>query len=438
MAIITKQRKTFTVINYVTNESSKKVQTRDIFYNYEDALERKNDLESRATNEEIKVALDSLVIPYISKFCRLRGSRIWSSTKYESMSRLTSTYLKSIFGKKRIKDISCENAQRFIYKLQKCKAIGGKFKEHNCQIPYSVLKLCVTLLRQSFDYLVITKVIDCNPFHDIEITVKNAKKKPSPVWEMKDVVNLFDNCKNEKLFIFLHLYFSLQLDITEVLALTWDNVVIDESNGIFEITSDKILRRQNKVFLQDLDQELILEKFPNYASVDSNTSLVLLRREKNHKELKIPLKIATLISEWKKVQSKRLTSNPYNLVMTLDNARPYDFDNMRKEFKKLKHECMLDDYSLVKLKHFAEKVNEDGIKNVTHYYENTIQLLEIPNARSNSVYRYHQARAYMEHVDIRNLLPDEKEVQKVKTFIELIKSDETIKQQILSKLKAGK
>lgn len=438
MAIITKQRKTYTVINYVTNESGKKVQTRDIFYNYQDALERKTDLESSATDEEIKVALDSLVIPYISKFCRVRGSRIWSSTKYESMSRLANTYLKSIFGKKRIKDISCENAQRFIYKLQKCKAIGGNVKENNCQIPYSVLKLCVTLLRQSFDYLVITKVIDYNPFHDIEITVKTVKKKSSPVWEMTDVVNLFDNCKNEKLFIFLHLYFSLQLDITEVLALTWDNVVIDENNGIFEITSDKILRRQNKVYLQDLDQELILENFPNYASVDSNTSLVLLRRAEHRKELKIPLKIVTLISEWKKIQSKRLKSNPYNLVMTLDNARPYDFDNMRKEFKKLKHECMLDDYSLVKLKNFAEKVNEDGIKNVTHYYDNEIQLLEIPNARSNSVYRYHQARAYTEHADIRNLLPDEKEVQKVKTFIELIKSDEAIKQQILNKLKAGK
>lgn len=255
---------------------------------------------------------------------------------------------------------------------------------------------------------------------------------------MKDVVKLFDHCKNKKLFIFLHLFFSLQLDITEVLALTWDNVVIDENKGVFEITTDKILRRQNKVFLQDLDQKVIVEKFPNYTSADSNTSLVLLRRAEHHKELKIPLKIATLISEWKKIQSKRLKSNPYNLVMTLDNARPYDFNNMRKEFKKLKHECMLDDYSLVKLKHFAEKTNEDGIKNVTHYYDNAIQLLEIPNARSSSVYRYHQARAYTEHIDIRNLLPDEKEVQKVKNFIELIKSDETLKQEILNKLKAGK
>lgn len=123
--------------------------------------------------------------------------------------------------------------------------------------------------------------------------------------------------------------------------------------------------------------------------------------------------------------------------MTLDNGRPYDFDNMRKNFKQLKHECQLEQYSLVKLRNFALKTNENGINNALSYY-NCISLpLVIPHYTSKSNYRYHQVKKETKHIDLTSTLPNTKETLEVKNFIEMIKNDDELKKQLLLKLSAG-
>lgn len=437
MAIITKQRKTYTVINYEIDDEGNKIQTREVFYDYQEALKRKNTIESHVVNKEINVTLNTEIINYLLDFCAIRGSQIWSSTKYEIMTRTTYNYLKPLFKKKKIKDVMSNNAQRLIYKLQKEPAIGGGYDPKHDPIPHSMIKQCLTLLRQSFDYLVFIKVIDNNPFHNVEITRKCSKNRVSPEWSMENVIELFNQCRNNKLYIFLHLYFALQLEITEVLALTWDNIQIDKENEKFSLVSNKILRRHNKVLLQNIDKKRIIQKFPNYSNVDSSSTLVLLKKDGTSKKINVPIYIAHLLLKWQKIQEERLTVNKYNLVLTLDNGRPYDFDNMRKNFKQLKHECQLEQYSLVKLRNFALKTNENGINNALSYY-NCISLpLVIPHYTSKSNYRYHQVKKETKHIDLTSTLPNTKETLEVKNFIEMIKNDDELKKQLLLKLSAG-
>ena len=59
MAIITKQRKTYTVINYEIDDEGNKIQTREVFYDYQEALKRKNTIESHVVNKEINVTLNT-------------------------------------------------------------------------------------------------------------------------------------------------------------------------------------------------------------------------------------------------------------------------------------------------------------------------------------------------------------------------------------------
>ncbi|MDD8036510.1 MAG: hypothetical protein PHC59_10180 [Thomasclavelia ramosa] len=376
------------------------------------------------------------VCDYLNEYCIYRGIELWSDVRYQSMIRIIHNYLQNIFDRITIQDINNINAQSYIDEIEMLPALGRRNQIADDLIPPSMVKMSINLLKESFDYLVTKELITENPFVFVVQTRKTVKKE-SIEWTQEDVCTLFNKCNNTNLYFFLHILFSTQFEISEVLGLRWDDVDIDELNGVFQIRSATKLRRYNKNIIETFENDKVIKAFPNYSTNDTSTTLVLIKKEENIKQVKIPIKLVPLINEWKRKQETKIKENELNLVFLLDNGRPYDQDNMKKNYKEFRKRESFKELTLVKLISYAKIIDENGIRLSDKYYDEHEVPILVNQSLSNGNYKYKQVKKAIKHTNINELLPDTNEVVETKEFIELIKNNDDLKKELLERLKAG-
>ena len=270
----------------------------------------------------------------------------------------------------------------------------------------------------------------------MHINIARSPKKTTTVeWTLDNVHCMFQNCEETKLYVFLHIIFSTGLGIYETLGLTWSDVHVDDDclhNGKSYIESRNTLRRLNKNTVNQLDQNLIIRKFPSFSFANTNTEVILMRKNEGSKKIYIPMKVAMLLREWQSYQASLVYENTEDLVLTLKDGRPYDDRVMKKNFQKLMEQASLSELTLVKLKNFGQKQNDKKDTNASLYYEDLEEILQLPERKED----FKDIMRKKKSMQIKEIFTENLNVEKgmMNELVGALNDDPDLKQELLNKL----
>lgn len=391
MAIITKRRKAYSVIYQRVDKNGIKKPVWETYYDYSSAIARQKELEETFNYDKMHIDKSSRIIDFLEQYVTKIGPQKWSVTYCEKFQGVINNYLKKIFSEKRIADIQDDFGAQTMKLLEGISGIGRRHQKAAKNIPFSMQRSILTLLRSAFDYLVAEQLIVYNPFLDVNLKM-TAKISHDTEWNLAYVESLFRNIQDIRLFLLVHLLFSTGLDINEITGLTWDNIHIDkdliESEQCF-IKSDKLLKRMNKNTIATFSESQIIQQFRCEGYNQTNTNLTLMYKDSSSVKIAyLHQPVAMLLKEWKKQQEHYYSSlNPCNLVIMLGSEKPCDTRSLSKMYHAACKNGKLKNLTLAKLKSFSKKqMNEKGCTNADYYYSHLDNPVKIPDLQRNPVH----------------------------------------------------
>lgn len=433
MAVIIKQRKTFSVVYRHKEKDEKSNPIWETYFDYSSALKRKLEIEKQSDYSIENITTHTKIIDYLQYFANSKGIEIWSPTRYQSNVGIIHNYIAKVVDNKKIKDVDRKFADKIFSALEVMPALGKRNQVAEETIPISMLRSCNTILKGSFDYLVANKIIDDNPFMYINIARK--PKKITSDWNLDDVQCLFQHCEDTKLYVFLHTLFSTGFGIYEVLGLTWSDLHIEEY-CLYEkkcyIESFNTLRRLNKNTVNQLDENLIIKRFRNFSFSNTNTEVILMKKKEGSRKVYIPIKIAMLLKEWRNYQASMVYENTEDLVFTLKDGRPYDDRVMKNAFQKTMKQALLSELTLVKLKNYGQKQTDEKNTYSNLYYGGLVEPLQLPQQKDDFRLIMKQKKSS----EIRKIFTESLNLEKgmMNDLIGAINDDFDLKQELLNKL----
>ena len=242
--IIMKRIKAYNVVYTVPNENGTLERKYETFYDYQDALKRKKQIDGGKANE-IVVDKNTLFMDFLNQYVDVIVFKNYAISQYEQMKSYVSNYISKVISDEKIKDIKIQKSKTILNEIKDLPGPRIRNQKKKDKICDSAIKGCYSLLCRASEYLVEQHLMDKNYFQEYRPPVTN-KYNGSPEWNISYWNSFISNCTDEKFFIFLHLCFDTGLSISEVRAITVDNLKhLDEGYLI----SDKILRRINKNIL---------------------------------------------------------------------------------------------------------------------------------------------------------------------------------------------
>lgn len=431
MAMIIKQRKTFSVVYKSTEKEEKSYPIWETYFDYSSALKRKLEIEKHGEYDLDPITANTKIIDYLQYYVNAIGIKIWSPSRYQSNVGVIHNYIAKVVVNKKIKDVDKKCADKIFSELEHVPALGKRNQIADNVIPISMLRSCISIFKGAFDYLVANEIIKENPF--LHINIAEAPKKSTVEWTLDYVHCMFQNCAETKLYVFLHIIFSTGLGIYEVLGLTWSDVHIDDDyDEKSYIESRNTLRRLNKNTVYQLDQNLIIRKFPSYSFANTNTEVILMRKKEGSKKVNIPMKVAMLLREWRRYQASMVFENIVDLVLTLKDGRPYDDRAMKKNFQNTMEKVPVSGLTLVKLKNYGQKYADKKNTNAALYYDRLEDVLKLPENKENfrNIMRKEKAlhikELFKENLNIEGAMMND--------LIGALNDDLDLKQELLNKL----
>lgn len=391
MAIITKRRKAYSVIYQKVDKNGIKKQVWETYYDYSSAVARKKELEETFNYDNMHIDKSSKIIDFLEQYVTKIGPQKWSVSYCEKFQGVINNYLKKVFVEKRITDIQDDFGAQTMGALKEMSAIGSRHQKAEKNIPFSMQRSILSLLRSAFDYLVVEKLIVSNPFLEVNLKM-TSKISHDTEWNLAYVESLFRNIQDIRLFLLVHLLFSTGLDINEITGLTWDNIHMDkdliDSDQCF-IRSNKLLKRMNKNTIATFSESQIIQQFRCEGYNQTNTSLTLMYKDSlSVKIVHLHQPVAMLLKEWKKQQEHYYSSlNPCNLVIMLGSEKPCDIRSLSKMYHAACKNGKLKKLTLAKLKSFSKKqMNDKGVTNADYYYSHLDDPVKIPDLQKNPVH----------------------------------------------------
>lgn len=143
--------------------------------------------------------------------------------------------------------------------------------------------------------------IDCN--------LPYCESKEREIWTATEIQHALEICEDQILYLCINLSFSCSLRIGELLALTWDNVFIEDEDFEKDNTRliiDKQFVRIDKEMIGVLTKDEIYKQFDTQLKRECKTVLVLKSLKMNGKArtVWIPRTVAYMLKEWKKNKMK--------------------------------------------------------------------------------------------------------------------------------------
>lgn len=220
--VITKRRKAYNVIYTIQNENGDIEKRYETFYNREQALKRKEQIDGGKRNKII-VNKNTLFIDYLNQYVSVIIFNDHSISIYENKQSLINNYLSKVVEDKKVKEINAKTSKQIMHDLQLLPGVPLRNQISNDVICASAVRGCLNLLCQASDYLVDHNLMKLNYFTEYRPKV-SAKNQESPSWNLSYWTRLISNCTNEKLFILLHLCFDSGLSLSEIRAITWNDL----------------------------------------------------------------------------------------------------------------------------------------------------------------------------------------------------------------------
>ncbi len=430
MAIITKRRKAYTVIHKVINEQGNAETVYETFYDYTQALDRKAMIEGNI--DYLEISPSTKLVDFLIKYTTTYGRKLWSNSKYENILGLINNYLKNIFDDMEIKDIKKGTAKKILNKMKVTPAIGKRNQKAEKYMPLSMQYIAYVFLKRCFDYLVSEKLINHNEFHDFSFD-KNVHKVYKNNWSIETFNKIMDNCNEINLYLFLHIIFSTGLDISEILALSWDDLLVD--NRSIYIYSNKLLKRRSLTTFELINKELIVEKYKNIGSTNTNTALVLYKKDTNIKKVELSVALYRVLKEWKILQAHGIdvNVNPYQLIFVNFGGRAYEERVLTKKFNKMIIDLEIKDVTLATLKSFGKKKDENGKLISQKYYEDFGSTIKLPRNKTKAIYSKKEEEHLNQKAKLDGYLPEEQN-NDLSNLLQKLKENPELKNQIVSKL----
>lgn len=433
MAIIAKRRKAYSVIYQKQNVEGKIQQVHETFYDYSQALKRKNQIESNSN--QIEINMESTIIDFLNQYTSIVGFSEWSISRYESNIGIINNYLNPILKNKKIKDIDDNFAKWLMEEFNHAKAIG---KRHQCAdktMPETMKYAAYTFLKKSFDYLVSNNFINVNGFHDISMSKAPSKNK-SVEWNINILDQVLQNCERISIFLFVHLIFATGFNIKEVLALTWDDLSICDNQHI--VKSNKIIERMNLNSIENMSKDNIIKKYASHGFNNTSTAIILYMKEKGIKQAVIHPKLYNLLMMWKKQQEKGINEqeNQYGLIFTYFDGNPIDSRTMSKYYDQVIEQANLPKVTITTLKNYGISKRKNGKGTIAELYYDLYQTESLPvRKKTKEIHKKDIESLAFRSAKIKEFLPNPNMID-VSMLVENLKSNELLKQELIKQLKA--
>lgn len=442
------QKRYFKSIVYTRVINGELKEYEELFFDDKYAFIRADEIEKGLYEIKYELTPNMLVLDYFDIY--LKSVSFKSNTKrtYETYVSIIKNYCVPYFKMKTLQEID----QKFVINLNKeienQRMIGqNHINEENRLIGSRLKGEIKSLLNKMFSYATEKGMYSINPMQYLKSNYKTSRF--STDWDLTTLQMLFDISSGQRLSILLHCLFGTDLLIKEILAMTWNQVFIDDMNlarNSCYIEADRYLGRKRLNDIKEM-REKVIKVFPAVINESGQTRLVIYKSEKSRR-IYIPIKIAKILKEWKKYQDKEksLIGESYennNLVIALSNGKACEDRIIKKELDALKVIYKLPDVKLAKLKTFSKKrvVNGETTLTIREYFyltcdENEYATFYINGIRKKVI----QTKRLIndgdyQFVDLKNIeIPTRKNLDILKA-ISLIKSNPNYANQLASILK---
>lgn len=357
MAVILKLGKKYQVTYEVVTPTKEIKMIKELFDHYEDAVKRKELLDG----ETCVFSPDSLFVDVMKDWLN-DPYFVAHIHKHREASKNFDTYLQNYLGTIRVSEMNEDYAQALIGKI--CTTQSVRYKK---ELSTKTTRSCKLLLSETCDHAIQLGIMDSNPFIGIHISNPSAHKreKKSADWTYETMNMIFEECKEEKLYVIMQIIFATGLNVLDVLGLCWADYY--KEKGKAYIRSNKSLRRLARSSVELIPKQRILKQ---YTSEDSTRTFNVLYYKEEKELICIPNALYKLLMQWKKRCNEiyQFDTDSNALMFTTHGVAPYDDRLMLKHLRQITDKLKLPRHTLKGLKAFSKKVEIDGRSYRDIYY----------------------------------------------------------------------
>lgn len=376
MASIIKRKSKYSVIYSYDDENGEKRQKWETWGTLADAKKRKAEIEYKQSTHTFVRPSIKTISDLMYDFVELYGVTKWALSTFDAKKGLIDNYINPYIGNIKISALTPRMVDEYYQKLLKVKCVSrnsGK-ETDECVSPRNVQEIH-KILNCAYNQAIRWECADHNPI--AKATLPKVEATTREIWTADDLFHALDVCDDERLSLAINLAFSCSLRLGELMALTWDCVVIDEKSieqNDASIYVNKELQRVSKNSLQRLNDKDVIKVFP--AVLTSNNTALVLKKPKTRTSIRkiwLPTTVARMLVEWKAQQEERKEFlgdeyTDYDLVLSLPNGRPLEGQVVSRAFKDLIRKNGLPDVVFHSLRHtsttYKLKLNGGDMKAV--------------------------------------------------------------------------
>ena len=376
MASIIKRKSKYSVIYSYDDENGEKRQKWETWGTLAEAKKRKAEIEYKQSTHTFVRPSIKTISDLMYDFVELYGVTKWALSTFDAKKGLIDNYINPYIGNIKISALTPRMVDEYYQKLLKVKCVSrnsGK-ETDECVSPRNVKEIH-KILNCAYNQAIRWECADHNPI--AKATLPKVEATTREIWTADDLFHALDVCDDERLSLAINLAFSCSLRLGELMALTWDCVVIDEKSieqNDASIYVNKELQRVSKNSLQKLNDKDVIKVFP--AVLTSNNTALVLKKPKTRTSIRkiwLPTTVARMLVEWKAEQEERKEFlgeeyTDYDLVLSLPNGRPLEGQVISRAFKDLIRKNSLPDVVFHSLRHtsttYKLKLNGGDMKAV--------------------------------------------------------------------------
>ncbi|MBE6111679.1 MAG: site-specific integrase [Peptococcaceae bacterium] len=349
-SIIKRSENNYSVVYYYTNNNGAKKQKWEAFATLKAAQKRKAEVEYLTLNGRLKVNDVTTLNELLTEYIDIHGESKWSVSTYHKYCKTLNKYVRPFIGEMELQQITARSMGIFYKQLA-----NGKM---GVSVTIKMIKEINKILRSAFNYAIRLDLMEKNPLEYTNFPKTETAERN--IWNMTELDCALSHCQDSMLYLMINLIIAGSLRVGELLALTWDCVLITEDsilNGSSYILVNKTLERVNREAMQNLKDRDILYKFPPEKSVQQ--TVVVLKTPKTASSVRkiyLPVTVSKLLLKHRKdiENTKLLLGHEYmdhNLVCASWNGMPLSPRYINDGLHRLSKEANVPDITSHGLRH---------------------------------------------------------------------------------------
>jgi len=333
MATIINKNGRYSVVFYYTNEFGVRKQKWKSFKLKKDAIVYKKLIEtdnnSETNKKTNKNSHNKTVAEYLYEWIDVYSKSNWQFSQYMSVQLLMKNHIIPNIGKLELQKVTPLDIEKFYNKLRITKKKDGNY------LSPTTIRYIHNTIKVAFRKAVEWELIQKSP------VICAAPKAAGPkitIWSPYMFRSALENISHKQLHLAVHIAFICSLRPGEVLALKWDDIILDNNNNYIII--NKTIQRVSKEALNLLSYKELVYIFPN--PIEHTSSSLILKTPKTKSSIRKVFITPPLSAELKAFREKHFEAKEYygsnynenNMVFSQNNGLPVEVNLCTKWFRK--------------------------------------------------------------------------------------------------------